>query len=435
MENVVNLLGLIAILLVFVILILLGVYAYIVYAAKRKKEEKEKAKKEISEEEKNKKFTSTGLPKESIYSFMDFDDVRDNMIVRKDGSQYVMVIACQGINFDLMSEAEKMSVEEGFVQFLNTLKFPIQLYMQTRTLNLRDIVDTYRKKVNTIQDDLDRLEIAIKEAERRGNQEEIDNLNFERRRKQNIAEYGSDITEYVARLSQNHNVLQQKMYVVVPYYTMESGNLSNYSKDEIDNICFAELYTRCQAVIRSLGTSEVTGRVLESEELAELLYVAYDREDAEVLTLRKALDAQYDALYSTGKDVLEKRKEAMDEEINAKAVELATKSIIEANKEILRKQQQETTVEQRAMEIIEQYKDQMSDDLYEETKDQLNKSKKSSKSSKKVEEKAEEKQEEKPEEIDEQFKDILEEVKPIEEAEEKPKKRTIGRPHKKITEE
>ena len=91
------------------------------------------------------------LTKESIYEFMEFDDIVDNMIVRKKGSQYVMVLQCNGVNYDLMSEIEKISVEEGFVQFLNTLRFPIQLYVQSRTLNLKDIIDSYRGRVENLE--------------------------------------------------------------------------------------------------------------------------------------------------------------------------------------------------------------------------------------------------------------------------------------------
>lgn len=369
MEKIADLLGIIAILLVFIILILVGVYVWMVHSSKKKKEEKKEP-----EQEDKKKYTSTGLPKESIYSFMEFDDIRDNMIVRKNGEQYVMAIACQGVNYDLMSEEEKMSVEEGFVQFLNTLKFPIQLYVQTRTLNLRDIVAEYKDKVDTLQNEIDRIDVNLREAQKKGDKDEIADLDFRKRRKQNILEYGTDITEYVERLSANRNVLQQKTYVIVSYYAVEAGNLATYSPEEKDNICFSELYTRCQAIIRSLAASEVIGRVIDSEELAELLYVAYDRESSEILQLSKALDAQYDAIYATGKDVLQKRMEVLEEELNAQAVELATHSIIEANKAILKKQQEEQTVEQRALEIIEQYKDQMNEDLFEETKEQINQS-------------------------------------------------------------
>ena len=72
--------------------------------------------------------------------FMEFDEIVDNMIVRKNRNQFVMVIQCNGVNYDLMSADEKMGVEEGFVQFLNTLRFPIQLYVQSRTLNLKAII-------------------------------------------------------------------------------------------------------------------------------------------------------------------------------------------------------------------------------------------------------------------------------------------------------
>ena len=74
--------------------------------------------------------------KNSIFDFMEFDKIEDNMIIRKKGRQYVMVIECQGVNYDLMSGLEKNSVEQGFLQFLNTLRYPIQLYIQTRTVNL-----------------------------------------------------------------------------------------------------------------------------------------------------------------------------------------------------------------------------------------------------------------------------------------------------------
>ena len=46
-------------------------------------------------------------------------------------------------------------------------------------------------------------------------------LDFEKRRKINILEYGIDITDYDDKLSSNRNVLQQRTYVVVSYYSAE----------------------------------------------------------------------------------------------------------------------------------------------------------------------------------------------------------------------
>lgn len=79
------------------------------------------------------------------------------MIIRKNGQQYVMVVQCKGINYDLLSEAEKEAVERGFVEFLNTIRFPIQLYVQTRSLNLEKTIDAYREKVNVIAEEIKSL--------------------------------------------------------------------------------------------------------------------------------------------------------------------------------------------------------------------------------------------------------------------------------------
>ena len=66
----------------------------------------------------------------SVFNFMEFDKIEDNMIVQKKGKKFLMVVKCQGINYDLMSGVEKNSVEQGFIQYLNTLRTPIQIYIQ-----------------------------------------------------------------------------------------------------------------------------------------------------------------------------------------------------------------------------------------------------------------------------------------------------------------
>lgn len=305
------------------------------------------------------------LTVESMHDFMEFDEIVDNMIVRKNRTQYVMVLQCNGVNYDLMSQAEKLSVEEGFVQFLNTLRFPIQLYVQSRTLNLRDIIEKYKERVVAINEELRKIDIKIVQAKNTGNRALLEKLEFERRRKKSVLEYGQNITEYVERLSSNKNILQQKTYVILSYYTVEIGeNVENYAKEELNNICFSELYTRSQNLISSLGNSQVTAKILNSEELAELLFVAYNRDDSEILQINKMLDAQYDSLYATGKDVLEKRQEKLDQEINIAAIDLTTDSILKADKkkqeeERLKDKEKNDRIKEKAMNLLNQYESQL----------------------------------------------------------------------------
>lgn len=369
----INILTIILLIFIFIALILAGIYFIMVFRSKNKKEELEQKPKE---EDNN---TYNGLTRESIYGFMEFDEIKDSMIVRKNGQQYVMVIQCQGVNYDLLSEQEKIAVEEGFVQLLNTLRFPIQLYIQTRSLNLRDIVEEYRHKVDGFRKQIELLDIKIKEASGREDQKAVERLEFDRRRKANVLEYGMDITDYVARLSTNKNVLQQKTYIVVSYYASEFGATSTYGKDEMSNICFSELYTRCQSIIRLLASSEVGGRILDSEELAELLYVAYNRDGSETLQLSKALDAQYDALYSTSKDVLEKKKEMLDKEIEEQAIDIVTDTLIEADKRQTEISEEEKMriLQEKSLELLEEYKDSIDPEIFEEAKNEIKKRTKS----------------------------------------------------------
>ena len=95
---------------------------------------------------------------EDSNKFMEFESIVDNMIVVKNNVKYLMVVECKGINYDLMSEVEKNGVEEGFVQFLNTIRYPIQLYIQTRTVNLNDSIARYEDNVQKIELEFNRAQ-------------------------------------------------------------------------------------------------------------------------------------------------------------------------------------------------------------------------------------------------------------------------------------
>ena len=367
--NLITILQIVLAILVFIIIALIAAYGLIVYMNNRKQEEEQEEALGIENEE-LKDFN--GMPRESIFKFMEFDEVKDNMIIRKNRSQYVMIIQCSGVNYDLMSEDEKIAVEEGFVQFLKTLRFPIQLYIQTRSLNLRDIVDEYKNKVSEIAQDIEKVKTRIQAAKDTKNERLLQKLQFEKTRKERVLDYGLDITEYVARMSLNKNVLQQRTYLILSYYASEAGASADTPQEEIDGMCFSELYTRAQTAIRSLQASEVTSRILSSEEICELLYIAYNRDDSELLQFSKALDGQYDALYSTGKDVLEKKQEKLDAEIADQALELATESIVRADKyKQIEQLKREQRIKEKATELVEEYKEQMDEATYKGAKEEI----------------------------------------------------------------
>lgn len=153
-----SILGLVAVFLIFAIMILAVVYLKMSADEKKGKDTKANGTQEVESKSK----TAKSYTKESIFNFMEFDKIEDNMIVQKGGKKFLMVVECQGINYDLMSDVEKTAVESGFIQFLNTLRNPIQIYVQTRTINLEDSLKDYKDRLKKIESDLNSKEARYK---------------------------------------------------------------------------------------------------------------------------------------------------------------------------------------------------------------------------------------------------------------------------------
>ena len=313
------------------------------------KEEKGKGKKD-----ENDKQVNTSYTKKSIFDFMEFNGVEDNMIVQKDGKRYIMVIECQGVNYDLMSQMEKVGVEEGFQQFLNTLRFPIQIYIQTRTINLEKSIQGYKDKLKEIENKYNRTIYEYNRMLQTENytKQELDAAFFNLTKQRNLYEYARDIVENTERMSLNRNILNKKYYVILSFMPEEASG-TTYDVEELRNMAFSELYTKAQALIRTLSGCSVNGKILNSSELVELLYVAYNRDDFEIFGYDKAMQAGYEDLYSVAPDVFEKKIRVLDEQIKNGSIDLAN-SAIEKAKAKSKAQQMAEEKEKRVDDLISQ---------------------------------------------------------------------------------
>lgn len=318
---------------------------------KRPQVKKEKGKGKKGE---NDKQVNTSYTKKSIFDFMEFNGVEDNMIVQKDGKRYIMVIECQGVNYDLMSQMEKVGVEEGFQQFLNTLRFPIQIYIQTRTINLEKSIQGYKDKLKEIENKYNRTIYEYNRMLQTENytKQELDAAFFNLTKQRNLYEYARDIVENTERMSLNRNILNKKYYVILSFMPEEASG-TTYDVEELRNMAFSELYTKAQALIRTLSGCSVNGKILNSSELVELLYVAYNRDDFEIFGYDKAMQAGYEDLYSVAPDVFEKKIRVLDEQIKNGSIDLAN-SAIEKAKAKSKAQQMAEEKEKRLDDLISQ---------------------------------------------------------------------------------
>lgn len=371
----------------FFVLIILAVI-FIVLKMKEtanKKEEKENiiSQKKTSKPNKTKqKNMDNSYNKQSIMDFIEFDKIEDNMIIQKKGKRYLMVIECQGVNYDLMSNMEKVGVEEGFQQFLNTLRHPVQIYIQTRTINLEGSIEGYKDRAKKIEDQYNQMMFQYNRMTEAGaySQEEMDRYWFEITKQRNLLEYAKDLVRNTETMSLNKNVLNKKYYIIISYYAEETGDIK-YDFEEVKNMAFSELYTKCQSIIRTLSSCSVNGKILSSKELIELLYMAYNREEAETFGIDKAMKAGYDELYSTSPDVFEKKIKVLDEHIQEQAIELANQTIekVKSSPEQMAAEKEkklEILIDKMAEIILSENRAYVGDDIAEKAIEEIKKQQK-----------------------------------------------------------
>ena len=92
---------------------------------------------------KNKKLAGD-RPSTSTQKYLDIAEIRDDLVILNDGTvRGVLLVA--SINFDLKSEDEQRATISNYVNFLNTLDYPLQIIIQSRPLNIDDYMDRLKK--------------------------------------------------------------------------------------------------------------------------------------------------------------------------------------------------------------------------------------------------------------------------------------------------
>ena len=76
------------------------------------------------------------IPDNTTQRYLPFSQIRDNIIIMKDGSVRV-VMKCSAINFLLKSEEEQNSIIVSYQRFLNSLDFPVQILVKSSKLNIK----------------------------------------------------------------------------------------------------------------------------------------------------------------------------------------------------------------------------------------------------------------------------------------------------------
>ncbi|MDB5160719.1 MAG: hypothetical protein JWO96_99 [Candidatus Saccharibacteria bacterium] len=198
-------------------------------------------------------------------------EIRDGIVIMNDGT-FRAVVMCKSINFDLMSPQEREAVEFSYQGFLNSLYFPVQIFIRSQRVDIRP----YLEKLAKIRGEHDNMLLGL---------------------------LMDDYIDFLANIAQQTNIMDKRFYVVIQYPDPDEkarsalrqsksffGGLSEmFTPNKIPHITIdethlenakTELRNRVQAVMQGLQQCGVQSLPLDTEELIELYYGAYNPDTA-----------------------------------------------------------------------------------------------------------------------------------------------------------
>lgn len=90
--------------------------------------------------------------------FVPIKEIRDDVVILKNnGLRLVLMVS--SMNFALKSEDEQTAVLFQFQNFLNSVDFPIQFFVQSRRLDIRPYLQTLQERLAAQTNDLMRIQI------------------------------------------------------------------------------------------------------------------------------------------------------------------------------------------------------------------------------------------------------------------------------------
>jgi hypothetical protein len=194
-------------------------------------------------------------------------EIRDGLVVMNDGS-FRTVVACKSINFDLMSDREREAVEYSYQSFLNSLYFPVQIFIRSQRVDIAPYID----RLDKIRRDQDNMLLGV---------------------------LMDDYINFIAALAEETNIMDKSFFIVIPYYIAgDVGGAVAASKNMMSNM-FApqkqvhitideqmyskakdELANRVNTVVNGLYQIGVRSVQLNTKELSELYYNVYNPDTA-----------------------------------------------------------------------------------------------------------------------------------------------------------
>lgn len=193
--------------------------------------------------------------------FIEFDQIREGILILKNkGLRGVLMVS--SLNFALKKEEEKDAIIYIFQDFLNSLDFPLEIYIQSRKLNITGYLDKLRE-----------LE--------------------EKQKNELLQAQTSSYRQFIEDMVKEGTIMTKSFYVIVPFSILEIEGPVKEKKfgrkpkipiltEENFQRCKTQLWQRMEFVALGLKRCGLRAFPLTTPELIELFWALHHPQEAEV---------------------------------------------------------------------------------------------------------------------------------------------------------
>lgn len=189
--------------------------------------------------------------------FVPIERVRDGVIVLKTG-ELRSVLITNSLNLGLKSEDEQQAVLSQFQNFLNSLDFPVQFFIESRKLNIKPYMTLLQERSVQVKEDLLKIQIH---------------------------EYMGFITKF----TEESNIMTKHFFVTVPYFnqttqtisansilSLAGGSAPQKGTQDTFEMSRIQLDQRVATVMQGLSRFGLRAQRLGTEEVVELFYKLFN---------------------------------------------------------------------------------------------------------------------------------------------------------------
>lgn len=201
---------------------------------------------------------ATNKIRNSTQKYLDVAEVRDDVIVMRDGTLRAVLLVAS-VNFALKSEEEQNAMVAAYVSFLNNIDYPLQIVIQSRELNIDNYLTNLKRRQKEQTNELLKIQTA-------------------------------DYIQYIEELVAMGKIMSKRFYLVIPYNPLSDKQKNFFTRlgevlkaatviklaDNIFKRRKDQLDRRVGNIMSGLGSMGLNSVQLDTQSIIELLYNTYN---------------------------------------------------------------------------------------------------------------------------------------------------------------